>query len=424
MDATRRLHVAVIGAGIVGAATALELLRDGHRVTLIEPGDPGGEQAASFGNGGWISPASVVPVTAPGLWRRVPGYLRDPLGPLTLRVGYLPRAMPWLLRFLRAGATVARVERLSRAMRQLVADAPERHAALATEAGAGHLIRRTGLLYVFPSRADFAADALSWRLRHDQGVRWTELDADELRQREPALDRRYTFGLFVPHGAHCADPGAYVAALVAHAQALGAERVRTNATGFVIAHRRLLAVRTASEDIACDRAVIAAGAWSKPLARAAGDTVPLETERGYHALIRDPGVELRTPIMPSDGKMVNTTTPEGLRIAGQVEIAGLTAPPNWARAELLRDHALRTYPALPRTLPPERVQLWMGHRPSLPDSLPCIGPASGSADVVHCFGHGHTGLAAGALSGRLAADLAAGRAPVIDPAPYAASRFR
>jgi D-amino-acid dehydrogenase len=423
MSAMTDLRVVVIGAGIVGAASALELLRDGQHVTLVEPGDPGGEQAASYGNGGWLSPASVVPVSMPGLWKQVPGYLLDPLGPLTLRWNYFFRAMPWLLRFMRAGATVARAERLSRAMGPLVADCPERHAALAAEAGVGTLIRHDGLLYVFPARADFAASPLSWRLRREQGVTWLELDADELRQREPALDRRYQFAAFVEHGAHCIDPGAYVAALVAHAQAMGATLVRARATGFAIANGRLQAVRTDSGDIACDRAVIAAGAWSKQLARAAGDTVPLETERGYHAVIRDPGFALHHTIMPSDGKMANTMTPQGLRIAGQVEIAGLGAAPNWKRAEILRDYALKTYPALPRSLPADRVTFWMGHRPSMPDSLPCIGLASGCADVVHCFGHGHIGLAAGPLSGRLAADLVAGRPPAIALAPYAPSRF-
>lgn len=423
MVARAGLHVVVIGAGMIGVASALELLRDGQRVTLVEPGDPGGEQSASYGNGCWLSPASVVPVSMPGLWRQVPGYMLDPLGPLTLRWRYLPRALPWLLRFLAAGASVARAERLSRAMGKLVADCPERHAALAGEAGVGGLIRRDGLLYVFPDRADFAASAFSWRLRAGQGVRWEELDEKALRQREPALDRRYRFAVFVEHGAHCTDPGAYVAALAAHAQALGAELRCARASGFAIEGGRLRAVRTDAGDIACDRAVIAAGAWSKALARAAGDAVPLESERGYHVVIRDPGFELRHTIMPSDGKMANTMTPQGLRIAGQVEIAGIDAAPNWKRAKILRDFALKTYPGLPRDLEAERVAMWMGHRPSMPDSLPCIGAASGCADVVHCFGHGHTGLASGPLSGRLAADLIGGGSPAIDLAPYAPGRF-
>ena len=147
----------------------------------------------------------------------MPGYLRDPLGPLSIRWRYLPRLLPWLARYVRAGATVARVEATARSLRALISDAPDRHRRLAEEAGVPGLVVRQGLLYIFPSRADFVAESLAWRLRRDNGVRWLELSEDELRQQEPALDRRYTFGVLVQDGAHCLDPGAYVAALTAHA---------------------------------------------------------------------------------------------------------------------------------------------------------------------------------------------------------------
>ncbi len=417
------MHVVVIGAGIVGAATALELQRDGHRVTIVEPGDPGGEQSASYGNGCWLSPSSVIPMSAPGLWRKVPGYLADPLGPLSIRWSYLPRVLPWLRRFVAAGATPARVRQIAHALRPLVEDCPAWHRALADEAGVGDLIERRGLLYVFPTRADFEAEALSWQIRRETGVRWIELDENDLRQREPNIDRRYTFGLVVEDGGHCSDPGAYVAALVVHAQAQGATLMRTRAQRLDIQNGHLRAVVTESGEIACDRAVIAAGAWSKALAAQAGDRVVLETERGYHAVIADPEVFNRTPMMPSDGKMATTMTRTGLRIAGQVELAGLDAAPNWKRAEILRDYALRTFPGLPRDLPADRVKVWMGHRPSTPDGLPCMGVASGCTDVVHAFGHGHVGLASGPKSGRLVADLVSGKSPVVDPAPYNPARF-
>ena len=410
-------HVVVIGAGIVGAAVAIELLRDGHRVTLLDPGEPGGEQAASYGNGAWLSPSSVVPMSVPGLWKRVPGFLRDPLGPLAIRPGYLPRLGPWLWRYVQAGSTVAKVERTARVLRTLVGDAPARHRALAEEAGVAEMIQRQGLLYIFPDRAAFEREALAWRLRRENGVRWLELDADELRQQEPALDRRYTFGALVEEGANCTDPGGYVAALVAYAVAQGAVLRHEGATGWR-ADGRLRAVRTLAGEIECDAAVVAAGARSKRLARLAGDRVPLETERGYHAMIEDPEVGPRRPLMPSDGKMSVTRVAGGLRIAGQVELAGLDAAPDWRRAEILRDWARRSFPGLSAA----KVKVWMGHRPSMADALPVVGPAR-LPGVFYAFGHGHVGLAAGPVTGRLVADVLGGRPPVIDPAPFSAGRF-
>ena len=207
-------HVVVIGAGIVGAACALELLRDGHRVTIVEPGEPGGEQAASYGNGTLLNPSSVIPVSTPGIWKKVPGYLTDPLGPLAIRWRYLPKLIPWLRRFVTAGSTPEKVATIARGLQPLLAEAPERHRALAEEAGVGDLITRQGVLFAYPDRAAFEAEALSWCIRKDNGTKWLELDEDELRQREPALSRRYKFALLVEENGQCRDPGAYVAALV------------------------------------------------------------------------------------------------------------------------------------------------------------------------------------------------------------------
>jgi D-amino-acid dehydrogenase len=417
------LHVVIIGAGIVGVSSAIALLRDGHRVTLVEPGAPGGEQAASFGNGTLLNPSSVIPMSSPGIWKKVPGYLADPLGPLAIRWRYLPRLLPWLRRFIQAGATEARVAATAHALAPLLASSPALHRRLAEEAGVADLISRQGVLFVFPDRAAFEAEALSWRLRRETGTKWLELDEDELRQREPALHRRYRFGVLVEENGQCRDPGQYVAALARHAEALGAVHRQAHATGLRIEAGRLCAVETESGEIPCDRAVLAAGARSRDLAAAAGDVVPLETERGYHAVIRDPGLELRHPMMPSDGKMAFAMTPAGLRIAGQVELAGLEAAPNWKRAEVLLAFARTAYPALPADVTPDRVTVWMGHRPSTPDGLPCIGPASGCADVVHAFGHGHVGLTAGPMTGVLVADIIGGRPPSIDLTAYAARRF-
>ena len=416
-------HLVIIGAGIVGACTALHALDRGFRVTLLDPAPPGGEQAASYGNGCWLSFMSVLPPATPGLWRSVPGFLRDPLGPLAIRWSYLPRVLPWLLAYLRSGWTEPRVLKTAQALKTLLADGPALHKALATRAGVPELIRQEGLMYVYPSRADYEKEALGWRVRKAVGLSWQEIGPDEMRQLQPDLDRRYGFGALFERAGHCTDPGALVAALVAQAVAEGATLRRTGATGFRVEAGRLKSVLTGEGEIAADRAVIAAGARSKALAATVGTRVPLETERGYHAVVLGAETGPRIPIMPSDGKMAITPTRSGLRVSGQVEIAGLEAAPNWKRAEILRDHLLRAFPALPRDLPAERVTFWMGHRPSMPDGLPCLGPSAATPDVVLAFGHGHVGLVAGPRSGEVAAALAAGAPPPIPLEPYDPRRF-
>ncbi|MCS4511692.1 NAD(P)/FAD-dependent oxidoreductase [Xylophilus ampelinus] len=419
-----RKHVVVIGAGAVGSIAAIEALRADLRVTVVEPDIPGGLQATSYGNAGWLSSHSVVPPALPGAWRKVPLWLADPLGPLALRWRYLPRALPWLVRYLAAGWTEARVLRTAKALRTLLADAPMLHASLARCAGVPQLIEQRGLLHAYCSRAEFEADALGWRVREDVGVSWQEWQEDELRAREPDLDARYTLGIFVPEAGHCRNPGEYVAALARHASTHGASHVAARAVGFRLEGGRLRAVSTDLGDIECDRAVICAGAHSAGLAAAAGSPVPLESERGYHVVVKDAAVGPRTPVMVADGKLIVHWMDGGLRAAGQVEIAGLEAAPDWRRAEILHRHLKSMLPGL-RQIDTETtvVHRWLGHRPSLPDGLPCIGPARASNDILLAFGHGHVGLCGSARTGRLVAQLLVGAKPEIDLAPFDPRRF-
>jgi len=416
-------HVAVIGAGVVGAICAIEALRDGHRVSIVEPGEPGGEQAASYGNAGWLGAHSVIPPAEPGIWKKLPGFLMDPLGPLAIRWPYLPRALPWLLQYLRSGWTEARVEETARALRDLLKDAPALHQRLAAEAGLSDLIEHQGVMHIYRSRADFERDGFAWTIRQRVGVRWVELSAAEMRQREPDLDARYGFGVLVEEAGRCRDPGAYVAGLADHAKALGAVVVPARATGLKLEGGRLKAVITDRGEIACDAAVIAAGIHSGPLCASIGDRLPLETERGYHIVIEAAGVGPRTSVMASDTKMAVNAMRTGLRAAGQVEIAGLDAAPDWRRADILRDNLIGMFPKLPRTLARDAVRVWLGHRPSMPDGRPCIGHARASRDVVYAFGHGHVGLAGSARTGRLVAQLIAGRETEIAIGPFDPRRY-
>jgi D-amino-acid dehydrogenase len=420
MAATRAKRVGVIGAGMVGVCAASWLQRDGHSVFLVEAGEPG--YGASFGNAGCFNGSSVTPVSMPGVIRNVPRWLFDPLGPLSLRWSYLPAIAPWLIRFIRAG-TPEKVRAQARALRPLVGPTLEALRLLVSAAGAEDLVHRLGHLYVYRSEGSLGKDRLAWELRRENGVEIDEFDADELRQLEPALSRDYVRGVLVRENGHTSNPLELVQRLVEHFVRSGGEIVQARAHAFRLDGRRLLAIQTDTGDLPADAAIVCTGAHSKPLAAALGDRVPLETERGYHLMIRDPEIMPRIPTADADGRFVATPMDTGLRFAGTVELAGLTAPPDWRRARILFAQGRKMLPGLAASQPEERISVWMGHRPSLPDSLPVLGPSRASPDVFYAFGHGHVGMTAAPMTGKIIADLVAGRPPSIDIVPFAASRF-
>jgi D-amino-acid dehydrogenase len=294
---------------------------------------------------------------------------------------------------------------------------------LVKAAGGEELVHRLGHLYVYRSAESLAKDRLAWELRRENGVETDEFDADELRQLEPALSRDYVHGVLVRENGHISNPLGLVQRLLEHFLRSGGELVQARAHGFRLDGRRLAAVQTDAGDLSANAAVVCAGAYSKPLAVTLGDPVPLETERGYHLMIRDPEIMPRIPTADADGKFVATPMDTGLRFAGTVELAGLAAPPDWRRARILLAQGRKMLPGLPTSHPEDRISVWMGHRPSLPDSLPVLGPSRVTPDVIYAFGHGHVGMTAAPMTGKLVADLVAGRPPSIDIAQFAADRF-
>ena len=417
-EAARR--VGVIGAGMVGVLTAIRLLREGHQVFILDPEPPG--TGASFGNAGCFNPSSVTPMSMPGVLRKVPGWLADPLGPLALRWSYLPTIAPWLIRYIRAGR-MDRVEAQARALKALLGPCLDILMPMVRDAGAEDLIRRQGILVAYRSEASRRGDDLGWELRRRNGIAFHELGEDELRQFDPALSREFVRAVHVPDNGNATDPGALVERLAAAFVRDGGVIHRRRAQGFTLDGARLRAIRTAEGDLPADAAVIAAGAYSKTLAAAVGDRVPLETERGYHLMVRDAAVMPRVPTTDSDGKFVATPMANGLRFAGTVELAGLDAAPNWQRARMLLEQGRRMLPGLDAAIAEDRISVWMGHRPSLPDSLPVIGASRASADVFHAFGHGHVGMTGAPGTSQVIADLVAGRPPSIDIVPFRADRF-
>lgn len=410
------LHVAVIGAGIVGVSTAIRLLRDGRRVTLIDAKGPA--EGASFGNGGVLASAAIVPVPVPGLLRKAPGMLLDRDQPLFLRWRYLPRLLPWLSQFL-ANGREAEVRRIASGVHGIVEGSLEEHQALAAGTGAERWIVPSDYVFLYRDRAGFEADRFGWEIRREYGLVWEELEGDALRSVEPAFGPEIGFGVRLGGHGRISDPGAYVRALADHAVAEGATLVIAEAEDILRVSGHVTGVRAGGETIPCDAVVIATGAWSGKLTARLGLKVPLESERGYHLELWGASHMPENPVMIAAGKFVATPMEGRLRLAGIVEFGGLDAPPSEAPFALLERRIRRAMPDLTW----ERTERWMGHRPSTTDSLPLIGPVPGVAGAWAGFGHQHIGLTAGPRTGRMLADMIAGRTANRDLTPYAPSRF-
>lgn len=407
--------VTVIGAGVVGLSCALFLLRDGHRVTVIDPADPG--NGATQRNAGLISSGSCVPVATPGILRRVPKMLLDPLAPLAIRWQYFPRIAPWLLRFLRASVP-ARVEAISVALQSLLDLIHQSYEQVTAGNDAGRYVHRTGVLYTYETDAALAHAGWSLDLRRRRGVEFEVIHGEELRRREPALHPNVRHGVFYPRTRYVSDLRAFAGALAADIARRGGKFVRARVTGVEPGQSGSRRLRTSAGPRDVDAVVLAAGAWSRPLAARLGARVPLDTERGYVATLPR-AARPKIPILSGDRSFAITPMADGLRLAGTVELAGLDAPPNYGRAEAL----IRNARYVLADVDAGGAVYAMGFRPSMPDSLPVIGPSPAYASVFYAFGHGHIGLACGPATGALVADLVAGRPLPIDLSPFRPDRF-
>jgi len=409
-------HVLIAGAGFVGLSTALYLQREGARVTVLDPNGPG--EGASRGNAAMLAVDSVLPVAMPGALRDVPGMLMDPLGPLAIRWSYLPRIAPWLVRFV-AASRRSRVEEIAAALRPILAEAIDAYLPLLEAAGATDMLQRAGWLCLYETEESFRQAQYGIELQRRLGVSVEVLEAEEIRQAEPSLAPIYRHAVLSPDNAHVIDPYRLARRLAETVIRQGGTIERRAVVGFEFGAGRPLAARTTEGSIPFDAVVVAAGAWSRPLALALGQDVPLDTERGYHMTLPNPGVMPRRPIYSGDHSFAVTPLEVGLRFAGTVELGGLKASPNYNRAEKLLIHGRRMFPGLES----RGASRWMGFRPSMPDSLPVIGKVAGASNAVLAFGHGHLGLTLAAITGKLAAALALSRPPALDVMPYRAERF-
>lgn len=419
-NATRsKRSVAIIGAGVVGAATALTLATEGYLVTVIDHGEVGA--GTSSGNAGGIVTGAVTPTATPGVLRSIPSYIFDPNGAAVLRPAYFLRVLPWLLRFIEAGRP-ARVASIAQALEPLVSKSMQAHLALADLSGARDLIRPVGWLKVYKSDAGFAETALERELMTRHDVNFSILNAAEVADLEPLLNQdAYTRGVFQPESGFVNYPTALTQAYFEGARQRQAQYIQESVLEVRPSDDGGVAIRTDKTTRQFDFVVVAAGAWSKKFAQQIGDKVSLDTERGYHISFGATGNELlRRPVSFPEKHCVLSPMHDGISLVTGDELAGLTAPPDYRRVRALAPFARSVLPGLAE----QAIQReWMGHRPSTPDSLPVIGRSPSCKNVFYAFGHGHLGLTLAAITAQLIAGMVSGHPDPFDLSPYRISRF-
>ncbi len=411
------MRVAIIGAGIVGLATAHALLDRGHEVVLIEPG--GKQGRPTDGNAGWIAHTDVMPLASPKAWRNLPRWLMDPLGPLTIRPGYLPHLAPWLVRFLLASSP-SRIKASIGAIRSINVEAlPAWKNLLSSLYLKGHL-KENGILSVWRHQGDFDRSQDIIEHQRSFGIEAEALRTEELAQFEPSLHNVEAAVLY-PDACHVSDPAVLAADLLRLALERGAIPVAAHASRIEL-QDGAIRVHTDGSGTAlvADQVVISAGIWSRALAAQLGDRIPLDTERGYNATYPKGTFGIARPIMFEGEGFVTTPLDTGDRVGGAVEFAGLEAAPNHSRTDAMVQRLTRFLPHLQSE---QTAKRWMGFRPSIPDSLPVIGPAGRDRRVIYAFGHGHYGLSQAAITGQMVAGMLEGGRSPVEVSPFSAQRF-
>lgn len=406
----------VIGAGMVGVSCALQLLDEGFTVALFEARAPGA--GASAGNAGNIGTASIVPTGVPGLARKVPGMLLDPLAPLAIDWRHAPRLVPWLIALLRQSRP-ERVEAITTARHALLERTPDAYDALLRAAGLGRFVKPVGKLLAYETDATFAGARSAMESRRRRGIRVDLLSGDEARELEPALGAHIRHAVHFPDVHYISDPLGLVQGLVRNFTARGGTLVEDEVVDFELGGAGPSALIGRRGRHPCRNLVVAAGAWSRDLARRLGTRLPIEAERGYNVTLRNPSLHFRYPVTFQERFVAMTPMDDGMRLCGMAEFAGLHARPKYERLDAVLAGARLAMPGLTG----EEGPRWAGDRPSLPDSLPAIGRSKRHANVFFACGHDHIGLTLGPITGRLIAQLATGRTSNLDLSPYDPNRF-
>jgi glycine/D-amino acid oxidase-like deaminating enzyme len=408
------LKVGIVGAGIQGISNALFLQKKGFKVTIFDRDQPG-SPAASYGNAGHFSPYACVLMNRPDVLTDIPAMLLSSTGPLALKWNYVPKMIPWFLKFIR-NCTTKRMMHTAKNMHQILDLALPAYDELFDEIELEGLVEKKGILYVWNDQS-LKSRELEIKVRNELGVDQQVVTPKEIHDLEPNIKPFYHGGVYYQYGRHARNPKKILLKLFDLFLKKGGNFLKMNVQDINFDGEKPV-VKTETHRYVFDKLVIACGAFSKRLTDNLDEKIPLDTERGYHVHFKGCDHLLSRPVIFSNRGFGITPMEQGLRVVGTVEFGGLNNPPSKGRIKNLINNAKYMLGDLP-----EHEDEWLGFRPSLPDFLPVIGPSKNHKNIFYSFGHHHLGWTLGPISGKIIAGMIAEENTNLDLKPYSSLRF-
>ena len=406
--------IGIIGVGIQGISNALFLQKKGFKVTIFDKEEPG-SQVASYGNAGHFSPYASVPLNRPDVLNDVPAMLFSSTGPLALKWNYVPRMIPWFVKFLKNCSTKSMMH-TAKNMHQILDLALPAYDELFENIDLEGLVEKKGILYIWNNQS-LKSRELEINVRNQLGVDQQVVTPKEIHDLEPHIKPFYHGGVYYQHGRHARNPKRILLKLFDLFLKKGGKFLKMNVQDINFDDDKPV-VKTETQRFIFDKLVIACGAFSKRLTDNLDEKIPLDTERGYHVHFKDCDHLLSRPVIFQNRGFGITPMEQGLRVVGTVEFGGLNNPLSKSRIKNLINNAKYMLGDLP-----EHEDEWLGFRPSMPDFLPVIGPSKNHKNVFYCFGHHHLGWTLGPISGKIISGMIAEENTNLNLQPYSSIRF-
>jgi glycine/D-amino acid oxidase-like deaminating enzyme len=410
----KKFKVGIVGAGIQGISNALFLQKKGFNVTIFDRDEPG-SQAASYGNAGHFSSYASVPFNRPDVLADVPAMLLSSTGPLALKWNYIPKMIPWFVKFI-LNSRKEKMMHTAKNMHQILDLAIPAYDELFDEIDLEGLVENKGILYIWNNK-NLKSRELEIKIRNELGIKQQLVTPKEIHDLEPHIKPIYHGGVYYPYARHARNPKKILLKLFKLFLEKGGKFLKMDVKEVKFDLDKPILI-TDTQSFIFDKLVVACGAFSKKFTDNFNEKIPLETERGYHVHFKGCDHLLSRPVIFSNRGFGITPMEQGLRVVGTVEFGGLNNPLSKPRIKNLIDNAKYILGDLP-----EHEDEWLGFRPSLPDFLPVIGPSKNHKNVFYCFGHHHLGWTLGPISGKIISGMIADENTNLDLKPYSSLRF-